>query len=237
VTAKVIFRLARTVVLSAVILLAGGWLVFVPWAKEPPYQFVTAWGGKGSAPGQFSDPTGIAVAGDEVFVSDSRNGRIQVFDLDGHFKRQFGAPGEKPGQLGRPMNLAVYGNELYVAEYFNDRVQVFALDGTPKRVIGKSGSGAGEFNAPGGVAVASNGDLFVADFYNQRVQQLKADGSFVRQWGRTGKSVFGRASSIIPPMWRSAPTARCTWRTATTTAFRSSTKREISVVNGADHSR
>ena len=133
---KTILKIARALAIAVVILVAGGWLAFVPSAQEPPYQFVSAWGGKGNAPGQFSDPTGIAVAGGEVFVSDSRNGRIQVFDLDGHFKRQFGAPGKEPGQLGRPMNLRIHGNELYVAEYFNDRVQIFALDGTPKRVIG-----------------------------------------------------------------------------------------------------
>ncbi|MBI3937759.1 MAG: 6-bladed beta-propeller, partial [Betaproteobacteria bacterium] len=185
--AKTIFKIARALAIAAVILVAGGWFVFVPSAKEAPYQFVIAWGDKGSAPGKFNDPTGIAVADGEVFVSDSRNGRIQVFDLDGRFKRQFGAPGNEPGRLGRPMNLTIHGNEVYVAEYFNDRVQVFGLDGAPRRVIGKPGNGPGEFNAPGGVAVAPDGDLFIADFYNQRVQRLKADGSFVRQWGTTGK--------------------------------------------------
>jgi len=152
---------------AVVIVLAGiGWVAFVPSAREPGYVFVKAWGEKGSGPGQFSDPTGIAVAGNEVFVADSRNGRIQVFDLDGRFKRAFGKPGKGRGDLGRPMNLTIHGGELYVPEYFNDRVQVFALDGTSKRMIGSSGSGPGQFNAPGGVAVAANGDLFVTDFYN-----------------------------------------------------------------------
>src|SRR5574340_55872 len=157
--AMTVLKMFRYIVIVITILAAGGWLAFVPFAQEPPYQFVAAWGEKGSGPGQFNDPTGIAVAGGEVFVSDSRNGRIQVFDFKGRFKRQFGTPGKEPGQLGRPMNLAIHGNELYVAEYFNDRVQVFDLDGTPRRTIGKSGSGPGEFNAPGGVAVAPGGDL------------------------------------------------------------------------------
>jgi DNA-binding beta-propeller fold protein YncE len=179
--AKTVLTISRNIAIAALLVIAGGWLAFVPSPKEPAYQFVTAWGKKGDGPGEFNDPTGIAVAGDEVFVSDSRNGRIQVFDLEGRFKRQFGSPGKEPGRIGRPMNLTVHGNELYVAEYFNDRVQVFALDGTSKRIIGKTGSGPGELNAPGGVAVAPDGDLFVADFYNQRVQQLKADGTFVRR--------------------------------------------------------
>ncbi len=69
-----------------------------------------------------------------MFVADSRNGRIQVFDLDANFKRQFGKPGDGPGELGRPMNLTIHRGELYVPEYFNDRIQVFELDGTQRRM-------------------------------------------------------------------------------------------------------
>ena len=163
------------------------WLVWVPSAKEPGYLFVMAWGERGTAPGQFNDPTGIAVYGGEVFVSDARNGRIQVFNFDGKFKRRIGHKGDGPGQLGRPMNLTIAGNELYVADYWNDHIQIFALDGTPHRAIGKAGKDPGEFGSPGGVAVAPNGDLFVADFYGQRIQQLRANGNFVKQWGNTGK--------------------------------------------------
>ena len=75
-------------------LLALLWLALVPPEKEAPYRFVAAWGKEGSGPGEFRDPTGIAIggsgAGSEVFVADARNARIQVFDLGGHFTRQFG---------------------------------------------------------------------------------------------------------------------------------------------------
>jgi len=171
-----------------VALLLGGWFLFVPQPSEPAYEFVTAWGGQGSGPGEFHDPTGIAIAGDEVFVADARNGRIQVFDLEGHFLRQFGSPGEGPGELGRPMNLDVHAGELYVPEYFNDRIQVFSLAGRHRRFIGQAGDGPGQFNAPGGVAVAADGTLYVADFYGHRVQKLTTDGEFIRQWGTTGRS-------------------------------------------------
>ncbi|MEX0827524.1 MAG: NHL repeat-containing protein, partial [Haliea sp.] len=187
-------RVFSGIIVALVIIFISVWAAFVPWAKEPGYVFVKTWGEKGTGPGQFHDPTGLAIASDEIFVADARNARIQVFDFGGNFKRQFGSKGKGPGQLGRPMNLTVYGGELYVADYWNDRIQVFALDGTPKRAIGSKGSGPGQFNAPGGIAVASKrstfaekGDLFVADFYNQRVQHLRANGQFVIQWGITGK--------------------------------------------------
>jgi DNA-binding beta-propeller fold protein YncE len=184
---RLLFRSLAGIAIAMVGLVLAGWIAFVPSAKEPSYEFVMAWGEQGSGPGQFNDPTGIAIANGEVFVADSRNARIQVFDRDGTFKRAFGEPGDSLGQLGRPMNLAIHDGKLYVPEYFNDRIQIFGLDGTAKRIIGGPGNGPGEFNAPGGVAVGENGHLFVADFYNHRVQELKADGTFVRQWGTTGE--------------------------------------------------
>lgn len=181
-------------VVTALLWLGGA----IHWNREPPYELARVWGDKGDGPGQFNDPTGIAVTDAEVFVSDARNGRIQVFDHQGQFKRAFGAPGDGFGELGRPMNLAIHGGRLYVPEYMNDRVQVFTLAGEPLKVIGGPGNGPGQFNAPGGVAVADNGDLFVADFYNHRVQHLRADGSFVKQWGTTGVTGSGVGEFTYP---------------------------------------
>jgi hypothetical protein len=75
-------------------------------------RFIAHWGATGSAPGEFSGPKAIAIdkAGD-VYVADSGNKRIQVFDGSGKFKREFagvGTPltmcmtrGVRPGQLDR----------------------------------------------------------------------------------------------------------------------------------------
>ena len=183
----------------------AGWLAFVPSAQEPPYRFVRAWGGPGTDAGRFQDPTGIVVAGGEVFVSDARNGRIQVFDPAGRFLRAFGRPGDGPGELARPMNLSVHRDELYVPEYMNDRIQVFALDGTPRRILGEPGSAPGQLDAPGGVAFTQEGNLLVADFYNQRVQEWRPDGSFVRQWGRRGAVGIGAGEFNYPTDLASAP--------------------------------
>jgi len=180
--------LKRVALFLLAFLALGVVVVYVFWMpnpQEPAYTLVSTWGEQGSEPGKFSEPTGIAVSGDEVFVSDSRNARVQVFDLEGRYKRQFGQSG--PGKLNRPMNLRIAADEVYVADFFSDQIMVYALDGRFRRKIGVQGEGKGQFSAPGGVAVNAKGDLFVADFYNQRVQQLRADGRYVRQWGLTGK--------------------------------------------------
>jgi DNA-binding beta-propeller fold protein YncE len=162
------------------------WLLWIPSPQEPAYRFVGSWGGPGDEPGRFHDPTGIAVAVGEVYVSDARNGRIQVFDYQGGFNRQFGGQGSESDRLGRPMDLALHDGKLYVADYWKDRISVFTPAGDVIRHIGEPGKGPGQFNGPGGVAVAPDGSIYVADFYNQRIQLLKPQGGFIRQWGTTG---------------------------------------------------
>ena len=63
---RFVLRLAGVLALFVVAVLVGGWLAFVPGAKERGYEFVAAWGGKGAGPGEFHDPTGIAVTGGEA---------------------------------------------------------------------------------------------------------------------------------------------------------------------------
>lgn len=179
--------LAGVLVLMALAAPAVKWAWF-PSPQEAGYCFVRAWGGPGATPGQFQQPIGIVVAGDELFVSDAGNNRIQVFDLEGNFLREFGTEGEAPGELNRPMHLDFAGGKLYVAEYLNDRIQVFSPEGKSLSVaVAGTGSRPGEFDAPGGVAVSTEGRLYVADFNNHRLQAFDAEGHFLWQVGTTGK--------------------------------------------------
>lgn len=187
------------IALSLCILVVLGWLISVPNPEKVSYRLVASWGNEGTAPGEFEDPIGIAVAQGKVFVSDARNHRIQVFDRNGQFLSVIGHPGTGLGGLGRPMNIAVSNGKLYVADYWNDDIAVFSMNGIPLQVIGRSGVGPGEFKAPSGVAVLPDGDLVVADFYNQRVQELHSDGTFVRQWGETGKKGYVRSGTFNYP--------------------------------------
>ncbi len=170
-----------------------------PRPQEPGYRFVKAWGKSGTQPGQFEDPIGIVVAEDQIFVSDSGNHRIQVFDRQGKFLRSFGSQGENLGELSRPMSMGIHKDILYVAEYTNDRIQKFSLaNGESQGVLGSSGSGAGEFDLPADVAVDDDGKIYVADFTNNRVQVLDASGKFLDQFGKTGSSGIGAGSFNYP---------------------------------------
>jgi len=177
-----------TILLTLVgLLAAGAFVLWIPSPEEPGYRFDLAWGEKGSGPGQFREPIGIALLGNEIYVSDAGNHRIQVFDHEGRFLRSFGKEGDGRGELARPMHIYAREGKLYVAEYLNDRIHVFSPEGESLALIGSSGSGPGEFDAPGGVAADPAGRLYVADFYNQRVQVLSPGGDFIRQFGMTAE--------------------------------------------------
>jgi hypothetical protein len=85
----------------------------------------------GSGDGEFSR-LGITVLGSsgEVAVADQYNHRVQIFDHEGNYKRQFGSKGyEADSQFFYPSALAsdVHGN-LLVLDYYN-RLQVFSPEG------------------------------------------------------------------------------------------------------------
>lgn len=83
-------------------------------------------------PGTFFGPRDVAVSGDEVYVVDTGNERVEVFGPDGSFKRAFGGKGSGPGQLSEPVGITIGPDGLvYVADSSNARISVFTPDGTP----------------------------------------------------------------------------------------------------------
>ena len=126
------------------------------------------WGSQGAAPGQFFLPEGLAVpSSGEVFVCDLHNHRVQVFDLDGTFRRSWGSQGDAPGQFQHPQLVAVTAaGEVLVSDA--TRVQVFLSDGTFVRCLHLPAGAQGAF-VPRGVVVTHAGDVVVCDVRNHGI--------------------------------------------------------------------
>jgi ABC-type Fe3+ transport system permease subunit/DNA-binding beta-propeller fold protein YncE len=139
-----------------------------------PARLLLSVGSPGMDPGQFNRPEGLCVdAQDRLYVADSCNHRIQVFDNEGHFLRQFGRPGHGRGELSYPYDVAVdRAGRCYVCEFGNNRVQVFDTNGAPLEILGGAGAGPGRFANPWGLALDPAENLYVADSQNHRVQKL-----------------------------------------------------------------
>jgi DNA-binding beta-propeller fold protein YncE len=141
---------------------------------SPEGKLLTQWGGHGMDPGQFSRPRGMAISTrGELYVADSCNHRIQVFDLEGKLLRHWGTSGKEQGQLNYPYDVALGpGDDVFVIEYGNHRVQRFSLTGEPRGLWGGPGREPGRLHSPWGLAVDARGRVQVADTENHRVQRI-----------------------------------------------------------------
>ncbi|MBI4927815.1 MAG: TIGR03663 family protein, partial [Anaerolineae bacterium] len=164
---------------------------------SPAGELLNQWGSfadaaTGDAPGgTFNEPWDVAVAPDgTVFVSDTWNHRIQVFNAEGEFLRSWGKFGqaETPDAFWGPRGLAIDSRgRIYIADTGNKRIAIFAPDGTFIAQFGSAGLDQGQFDEPTGVAVGPDDVVYVADTWNQRVQVFvgDTDGLFftpVREW-------------------------------------------------------
>jgi DNA-binding beta-propeller fold protein YncE len=150
------------------------WPAKVPTLTPNAVVFMQAFGQAGNAPGDFNRPEGICVdADDRVYVADSCNHRIEIFDRDGKFLRAYGQAGSGKGELSYPYDICVdKAGRQYVCEFGNSRIQIFDSHDQPLEIIGGPGAEPGQFNNPWGVALDSAGNLYVADSQNHRVQKL-----------------------------------------------------------------
>jgi sugar lactone lactonase YvrE len=104
-------------------------------------EYITSWGGLAQVthngglehPGLFYGPRALAIGpAGELYVADTGNKRVQVFDLDGNYLREFGGRGAGAGQLDEPVGLAIGEQGLVsVVDTWNQRVQVFDAMGLP----------------------------------------------------------------------------------------------------------
>jgi len=129
-------------------------------------------GARGTAPGSFNFPTNVFVdRRGRLYVTDTMNFRLQIFDPDGRFAGGFGTQGDVPGTLNRPKGVGVDSDgDIYVADTSFNNFQVFDGDGRLLLFVGSGGSAPGEFMLPAGLYVDARDRIYVADQGNSRVQ-------------------------------------------------------------------
>ncbi|MGE5319671.1 MAG: hypothetical protein ACM3KD_05785 [Hyphomicrobiaceae bacterium] len=129
-------------------------------------------GNRGEAGGdELNYPTYVALHGDELYVADTMNSRVLVFEAQtGHPLRQIGTRGLQIGNLVRPKGVALdsEGN-VYVVESYYDHLLVYNHRGEFLMPIGGVGKDTGKFYLPAGVWTDARNRVFVADTFNGRV--------------------------------------------------------------------
>jgi len=139
-------------------------------------KFITSWGSRGTAQGQFNTLLGIAVdKQNNVYVADSGNKRIQVFDTDGKFKREIkdiGTPGAICINPGAHQYL--YSSNSNTTEDLDSNGEIYRLelDGRIVGKFGRAGKSLKEFDVANAIDCRSENDLYVGELGNWRVQKL-----------------------------------------------------------------
>lgn len=130
------------------------------------FAYEKTFGGFGYGRGSLLDPLGISLDKREnVYVADSQNDRVAVFDLFGNFLRSLG---EKT--LRKPGGVMV-GEDgfIYVANTEKNGIAVFDQRGDLLLEYGTWGSGMGNFSQPTDLELGKDDKLFVVDSGNNRI--------------------------------------------------------------------
>ncbi|MEK6965793.1 MAG: HYR domain-containing protein, partial [Thermoproteota archaeon] len=144
--------------------------------------FVAAWGNSNENV-EFSEPTGIAVYDDLVFVVDSKLGTVQKFDSIGTLITKWGSVGNEKGQFSKPNGIAVSKDGIvYVADTENHRVQKFTLDG---KFISEFYPGDSKYSKdlPVDIAIDKDGNIYVSDPYLNKISKYDYEENFIKKLG------------------------------------------------------
>jgi DNA-binding beta-propeller fold protein YncE len=129
-----------------------------------------------TTPGDFGAPQGVALDSEgNVYVTDTLNNRVEIFDADGNFISLFGKHGDGPGYFARPKGIAIDSDgHIWVADEMQDRLQVFNREGQLLTYIG-SGHGElpGQFKSLIGVAIDKNNKVYTTEQEPGRLQVFK----------------------------------------------------------------
>jgi DNA-binding beta-propeller fold protein YncE len=130
-------------------------------------KFVTSWGGLGTGPGQFDQSHSVVVDRDGlVYIADRQNHRVQVFDLNGKYLKEWKFAGLPCGlYLGRD-------GRMFLASGFSGQILQIDAHGAAVGMFGQPGRGFGEFGEAHYLTVAPNDDIYVADTINPALHRF-----------------------------------------------------------------
>jgi len=130
------------------------------------YAYERTFGGFGYGEGSLRDPLGISVDRREnVYVADSQNDRVAIYDLFGNFLKSVG------GRILRMPSGVTVGEDglIYVANTEKHSIAIFDSEGNLVLEYGTWGTGIGNFSKPTDLKLGRDNKLFVVDSGNNRV--------------------------------------------------------------------
>lgn len=154
------------------------------------------WGRRGLSEGRFLKPRAISIDRfDQLYICDT-TGRIQVFDRDGNWLRQWSTP---ETANGRPTGMTMWQPDpdgapeddvLLVADTHYYRMLVYTREGERRKDLeigGEPGVGNGEFAFVTDAIADKQGNFYISEYGDSdRIQKFAPDGTFLYQWNGSG---------------------------------------------------
>jgi DNA-binding beta-propeller fold protein YncE len=118
-----------------------------------------------------------------MYVADAGNARVQCFESDGAFVREW-SDGAEP--LVEPFDIAVdAAGRVFVLDVGRQSIIRYSAEGDFQQEIG---SGLGLYG-PRGLGLDAEGNIYVADTGGQRVVKLSSDGQLLKVLAQGGDGV------------------------------------------------
>lgn len=134
-------------------------------------------GKRGKELGELNLPMDIALGADNrLYVLDTGNFRVQVFDVDGAVISSWGKAGDGLGLFGLPRSIALdRQNNVYVSDAQFGNVQIFNSNGELLMPLGRLSQQdvPGQFSLITGITVDSRNHLYVLDQYMKKMEVFK----------------------------------------------------------------
>ena len=121
-------------------------------------ELLRSWGEQGTGPSQFDTPHSVVIDTEGmVYVADRQNRRIQIFDRDGNYVKEW-------AYKGLPCGLYIHSDgTMYMVSGFAGEILKLDENGRAVGANGQPGRGLGEFGEAHYMTLAPNGDIWVAD--------------------------------------------------------------------------
>lgn len=159
----------------------------IVYVGEPPLELVI--GKEGQGDGELRLPSDVSVdAAGLIYISDTQNDRICVFNAAGNYLFKWGEHGRDSSEFMQPAFTNIAQDKIYIADTYNDRFQVFNLLGYYLNSMGKKGQKHGDFNQPSGVDDYGN-YLFLGDIHHHKIHKYTKEGIYQSSFGEYGSEL------------------------------------------------
>jgi len=130
-------------------------------------------------------PSDVNVTKDKVWVLDSKNNRVNVYNKTSKAFLYYFPELEEgdEGWLYSPTNFVVSKDKVYVSDMGDGSVKTFTHTGELLNVTGSFGVNEGQFIRPKGIAADLEGNIYVVDASFQNVQIFNKEGQLLLFFG------------------------------------------------------